>query len=78
MPILKFDRIFADGLYTGKHVCIVECDMCGKRIRFDTEHSFGDVYHPPEVEQNGFTKILKPDGYDFICKDHVEGETTCE
>lgn len=69
MPIRKFDRIFGDnGLYTGKHETVVECDKCGKQIAFETAHSFGDVYQPPEVEELGFTKILKPNGYDFICR----------
>ena len=72
MPIRKFDRIFVDGRYTGQHACTVECDMCGKQICFDTFHSFGGTYHPPEVEQNGFVKALTPDGYDYICADHVK------
>ena len=73
MPIRKFDRILVDGRYTGQHACTVECDMCGKQICFDTFHSFGAIYEPPEVEQNGFVKALTPDGYTYICKDHVKG-----
>ena len=73
MPIRKFDRIFDDGRYTGKHACTVECYMCGKQICFDTFHGFGDTYDPPEVRQNGFIKALKADGYDYMCRDHVEG-----
>lgn len=73
MPIRKFDRIFVDGRYTGQHACTVECDMCGKQICFDTFYSFGGLHHPPEVEQNGFVKAITPDGYVYICKDHVKG-----
>lgn len=75
MPIRKFDRIFDErDLWTGKHETIVECDQCGKQIAFETRHSFGDTYEPPEVEELGFTKTLKPHGYDFICKEHLESD----
>lgn len=73
MPIRKFERIFVDGRYTGQHACTVECSMCGKQICFDTFYSFGGLHHPPEVEQNGFVKAITPDGYAYICKDHVKG-----
>jgi hypothetical protein len=70
MPIRKFDYIFGDdGLYTGKHETVVECDKCGKQIAFETEYSFGAFHQPPEVEELGFTKILKPNGHDFICRE---------
>ena len=73
MPIRKFDRIVDEnGLKTLMHDCIVECDECGKQINFQTYNGFGDTYEPPEVEGHGLTKILKPQGYDFICKDHVK------
>lgn len=70
MPIRKFDYIFGDdGRYTGKHETVVECDKCGKQITFETEYSFGDFHQPPEVEELGFTKLLKPNGHDFICRE---------
>jgi hypothetical protein len=70
MPIRKFDYIFGDdGRYTGKHETVVECDKCGKQIAFETEYSFGAFHQPPEVEELGFTKILKPNGHDFICRE---------
>lgn len=72
MPICKFERLKDErGLYTHTHDCIVECDECGKQIAFETHHSFGGTYEPPEVEEHGFIKILKPQGYDFICKEHA-------
>lgn len=72
MPIRKFDRILdGRGLYTGKHEIIVECDQCGKQFTFETSHSFTDVNHPPEIEENGLVTILKPWTYDFICAEHL-------
>lgn len=70
MPIRKFDHIFGDdGRYTGKRETVVECDKCGKQIAFETEYSFGAFHQPPEVEELGFTKLLKPNGHDFICRE---------
>ena len=72
MPIRKFDRIKDQhGLATMMHDCIVECDQCGKQIEFQTYNGFSDIVAPLEIEERGFTKILKPHGYDFICEEHV-------
>ena len=73
MPIRKFDRIVDEnGLKSQMHDCIVECDQCGKQIEFQTICQFTDVATPLEIEDRGFTKILKPHGYDFICEEHVK------
>lgn len=73
MPIRKFDRMKDErGLYTAQRHCIVECDQCGRQADFTTGGTFTDITHPPEVEAHGFTTILKPHGYDFICEEHIK------